>query len=64
MAVIGLKSGSCGGLRAFFLTVELNFFNVALRKVMTYWDLNRNGVHFANIYKELHTVGFKVLFLN
>ena len=32
------------GLRGFFpflLTAELNFFSVALEKVMTYWDLNR-----------------------
>ena len=41
LAVIGLKSGSYGGLRAFLLTAELNFFSVALRKVMTCWDLNR-----------------------
>ena len=44
VAVIGLKSGFYRGLRGFFpflLTAELNFFSVALRKVMTYWDLNR-----------------------
>ena len=32
------------GLRGFFpflLTAELNFFSVALGKVITYWDLNR-----------------------
>ena len=44
VAMIGLKSGSYSGLRGFFpflLTAELNFFSIALGKVMTDWDLNR-----------------------